>query len=93
MAVRIVSGGAWPRFGNDPTEFAPMGSVLIMTKEDDPSTVLRPRIAAAGGNEDILRKIHLLGFDDPEDPQWFDPIDRIDDKMQKLDRRSPKSGT
>jgi hypothetical protein len=76
MAVRTAAGRAWPRFGEEEREYAPRGSVLLMTKEDDPDTVIRPRLEAAGADRAILKRIHIVGFDVPDDAKQFDPLDR-----------------
>ena len=75
------------RFGDEPEERAQVGSVLLMTKEDDPESVIRPRLEAAGANDAILKRIHLVGYDDPDDPTQFDALDRLDTNMARLEAK------
>lgn len=46
LVARLTTGGEWP----DGTPIDAAGSVLYITKEDDPRTQIRPRIEAAGGD-------------------------------------------
>lgn len=51
--ARITLGSRWP----DATGRAPQGSVLWIGNEDDPATVLRPRLDAAGAD---VSKVHYV---------------------------------
>jgi hypothetical protein len=92
MAQRIVRGLAWPRFGREEEEYAPKGSVLMMTKEDDPSSIIRQRLHAAGANDEVFQKIHMVGHDDPDDPDQFDPLDRLDTQMKQFEDKIIENG-
>jgi hypothetical protein len=54
MAGVISRGGKWP----DGT-YAPLGSVVFITCEDDPADTIVPRLEAAGADR---RRIHLLDW-------------------------------
>ena len=92
MAARVGAGRAWPRFGDEPEERAQSGSVLLMTKEDDPQSVIRPRLEAAGASDAILKRVHLVGYDDPDDPTQFDALDRLDTNMARLEGKIMEIG-
>ncbi len=53
LVARITTGRAWP----DGTPGGEPGDVLIITREDDPSRVLRPRLEVAGAD---LDRVHFL---------------------------------
>lgn len=52
MAARVTQGLAWP--DGSP---CPVGSVLLISAEDDPADTIRPRLRAHGAD---LRRVHLL---------------------------------
>jgi hypothetical protein len=83
MAARISKGRPWPRFGDDPEERAPLGSVIILCKENDISRIIRPRLEAAGAD---LSRIHTLGYDVPDNPDEFDLLERLDTNVKELER-------
>ena len=92
MATRVGTGREWPRFGNEPEDWAPKGQVLLMTKEDDPNAVIRPRLEAAGADAAALKRIHIVGFDDPENRDWFETLDRLDTNMDRLEQKIVELG-
>jgi hypothetical protein len=53
IAARFSVGGEWPCGEGR----APMGSVIILSAEDDPADTIAPRYRAAGGN---LDKLHII---------------------------------
>jgi putative DNA primase/helicase len=53
MAARISVGGPWPVDGTP----APLGSVLIVSAEDDAADTIVPRLLAAGAD---LTRVHIL---------------------------------
>jgi putative DNA primase/helicase len=58
MASRISTGGMWP--DNETQEnYAPKGSVVILTAEDDLAHVVRPRLDALGA--DVTKIVALEG--------------------------------
>jgi hypothetical protein len=83
VAARISKGAAWPRFGNDEEERAPLGSVIILCKENDISRIIRPRLEEAGAD---LSRIHTLGYAVPDDPDLLDPLERLDTTVNELQR-------
>lgn len=85
LAVRIVRGGKLPLFDGEEPEYAPQGSVLLLTKEDDPASMIRPRLEAMGAKDEELKKIHFVG--DDSDPECFAALDRIDTKMRQLENK------
>jgi hypothetical protein len=89
IEARISTGGLWPRFGDDPEESAPLGSVIILCKENDFSRIIRPRLEAAGAD---LKRIHTLGYEVPDDPEQFDPLERLDTTIKELERHVREIG-
>jgi hypothetical protein len=88
IAARITQGTAWPRFGDDPKELAPRGSVLILCKEDDIARVVRPRLEAAGAD---LKRVHIVGYEDA-DTGDFDPVERLDEIAKELEDKISEIG-
>lgn len=61
MAARLTTGRPWPDGGD-----APMGSVLIVTTEDDAAETIRPRLDAHGADANkvqLLAGVHGVGRD------------------------------
>lgn len=56
LIARITTGGAWP----DGEPVGSPGTVLYVTKEDDPASQVRPRIEAAGGD---VERVLFVGDD------------------------------
>lgn len=81
LAARITKGRALPRFGNESEERAPKGTVLMMSKEDDPNIIVRPRAEAAKAD---ISRIQMVGYETPADPDSFDPLDRLDTNVELL---------
>ena len=54
IAARLSHGGPWP---DKPSDMNRIGSVVLLSAEDDPADTLRPRLEAAGAN---LKRIHVL---------------------------------
>jgi hypothetical protein len=54
IAARVSTGTAFPDSPNVPN---PVGSVILLSAEDDPADTIRPRLDAAGADSS---KIHLL---------------------------------
>jgi hypothetical protein len=91
-AVRVTKGAPWPCFGNDKPENAPKGSTLFVTRENDPNSVLRPRLEAAGATIADLKHIHFVGYEDADDDTVFDAISTLDTNMQALEERIAEIG-
>lgn len=51
IAARITTGGRWP----DGTGSAPKGGVILFGTEDDPETVVVPRLIAADADRSLVR--------------------------------------
>lgn len=95
MAVRIAKGAPWPQFGNTVPDNAPKGSTLFISRENDPNSVLRPRLEAAGAKTADLRQIHFVGYnEDGEDDSAFDPASSLDSNasMEALEQRIAEIG-
>lgn len=56
ICARVSRGSAWPDGGR-----APLGNALILSAEDDPATVLRPRLEAAGADLDRVFVLPAVG--------------------------------
>ena len=54
IAARVSRGWAWPDARDQP---GTLGSVVLLTAEDDPADTIRPRLDAAGADPD---KVHVL---------------------------------
>jgi putative DNA primase/helicase len=68
VAAKITRGWRWP----DNSGHAPEGSVLWIGSEDDPATVLRPRLDAAGA--DVSKVAYLQGVRTSADDDDFRPL-------------------
>ncbi|MGI8851890.1 MAG: AAA family ATPase [Methyloceanibacter sp.] len=65
------------------------GSALILTKEDDMNRVVRPRLEAAGAD---LTKVHVPGYDVPDDPKEFDTHVDLNKCIAELEKQIIKHG-
>jgi putative DNA primase/helicase len=68
VAAKITRGSRW----EDSSGHAPAGSVLWIGSEDDPATVLRPRLDAAGA--DVSKVAYLQGVRTSADDDDFRPL-------------------
>lgn len=68
VAAKITNGSRWP----DGTGHAPRGSVVWVGNEDDPATVLRPRLDAAGA--DVSKVHYVAGIRSGSDADDFRPL-------------------
>lgn len=59
MAAKVSTGGMWPDGDGIPDNSAPLGSVVILTAEDDLGMVVRPRLDSLGA--DVSKIIALQG--------------------------------
>jgi putative DNA primase/helicase len=89
VAARISTGRNWPRFGTDEEVAAPLGSVIILCKENDIPRIIRPRLEAAGAD---LSRIHTLGYEVPDDAEQLDPLERIDTTVKQLEQHVAEIG-
>ena len=76
---RVTRGERMPLSEGD----ALSGSALILTKEDDINRVVRPRLEAAGAD---LTKVHIVGYDVPDDPKEFDTLVHLDSNIAELEQ-------
>ena len=84
IIARVTTGKELPCFGNEAPDRAPLGSVLIMAAEDSPETVIGPRLKEAGAD---MSKVHLVGYDIPDDPADFDPYVALDQIAKQLEEK------
>ncbi len=75
LAARITTGEAMPTFGGEPEQKPIKGSVIVVSKEDDPQGMMRLRLRAAGAD---LKKVHIIGRDRSDKSDDFEVIDRLD---------------
>lgn len=81
LIARLTTGGAWP----DGTPITEPGTVLYVTKEDDASTQVRPRIEAAGGD---ASRVWFVATDllFPRDmPRFRELLERVRPRLVLLD--------
>jgi RecA/RadA recombinase len=65
IAAAVTNGEKWPNSDND---YAPSGSVIILSAEDGLADTTRPRFDAAGGDASrvgVVRAIEIKGGDGP----------------------------
>lgn len=79
ILARVTNGDPMPQFGNQPEHKVPRGKVVILSKENDPGSDIKPRLAAAGAD---MRRVKIIGRGDGDD---FEVIDRLDDFMGTLE--------
>jgi putative DNA primase/helicase len=51
LSAHVTTGGSWP--ANE--DVAPVGNVIMLSAEDDIADTIKPRLLAAGANEDRVR--------------------------------------
>ena len=56
------------------------GEVIILSKEDDVSRIIRPRLEVAKAD---LSRVHMVGYPDEDE---FDPMDSLDKNVAALER-------
>jgi putative DNA primase/helicase len=88
MAARMSRGRLMPDFGGESNSTAP-ASVLILTKEDDVSRIIRPRLEAARAD---LTRVHMVGHRDHNDPAQFSPIQQLDSNLAQLESEIVRLG-
>lgn len=75
IIARLTNGQTMPAFGGEP-ELPPIkGSVIILSKEDDPQGMMRSRLRAAGAD---LKKVYIIGTDRSDNSDDFEVIERLD---------------
>lgn len=83
LAARITRGRPWPKLGREEAEKARAGSVVILSAEEDPETIIRPKMEAAGAD---LTKVYFLGREKKVGGSVdFYRIDRIDTNLGVLE--------
>jgi hypothetical protein len=83
ILARITSKRPLPQFDDHPPKTVKQGSVLICCKEEDESTVIKPRMSLAGADMD---RVLMLGYKPPDDPKDFEPIDRLDTTIKQVEQ-------
>jgi putative DNA primase/helicase len=82
IAAAVTKGGEFPLNGGH----AELGSVLILSAEDDPEDTIRPRLEAADADLDrcrILRAVRLGNSDGTERKRGFS-LDRDLPRLEKI---------
>lgn len=67
IAARVTRGDAWP----DNSGFAPKGTAIFLSAEDDPADTIRPRLRAAGAELDKVIIINSLVTDSKGGKRMF----------------------
>ena len=80
LAARISRGRRLPQFDDRAGDPAVSGEVIILSKEDDVSRIIRPRLEVAKAD---LSRVHMVGYPDEDE---FDPIDSLDKNVAALER-------
>ena len=63
MAARVSRGVAWP---DDPTADGQAGSVVLLSAEDDLADTIRPRLDAAGADNNRITALTAVRHSDPD---------------------------
>jgi hypothetical protein len=83
LAARVSTGAPMPQIEGEPEEQGGEPStVLIISQEDDPNTVVAPQVAAAGAD---LSRVELVGYERPDNPDEFDLITSLHDKLPEIE--------
>jgi len=88
VTASISQRRALPRFGNEDATVHD-GSVIILSKEEDISRVIRPRLEAADAD---LSRVFTIGYDAPNDPDNFDPLATLDGMANALQQKIDEIG-
>jgi hypothetical protein len=102
LTVRITTGGSLPQVVGESEpgisasrvrirELGQLakGSVLICAKEEDTNRIILPRLKAMGAD---IGKVGMVGYDIPDNPDDFDPIERLDTTAQEIEQRVAEIG-
>jgi AAA domain len=89
LAARITRGRPLPRIGDDEQVYAPQGSVIVLSKEDDVPLIIRPRLEKASAD---ISRVLTLGYDVPDDKEDFDPLDRLDTTIADIKQHLEEIG-
>lgn len=78
--ARVTTGQPMPQFGDDaPQHRVPRGKVIILSKEDDPGLIIKPRMEAAGAD---MKRVRTIGRPNGRE---FDVMERLDNVMGELE--------
>ena len=64
LAARVSRGSPWP---DDRNTFAPLGSAVILSAEDDLADTIRPRLDAAEADVTRIIALQAVKLDDPDE--------------------------
>ena len=83
IAARVSRGDPMPCFdGEKPIRPDGPGNVLLVSSEDDPNSVMRPRLEAAGAD---LKRVHLVGMVSTANPTELEPVSRLAQLAEQLE--------
>jgi putative DNA primase/helicase len=78
VAAQVTTGGEWPCDEG----VAPLGNVILLTAEDDPSDTVVPRLAAAGANLDRIEIVKMVRAENKT--RMFSLVTDLDLLRQKI---------
>lgn len=84
LAARITRGKKWPN-GED---CAPMGKVVLLSSEDEPSDTIKPRLEAAGARMDL---VHTFSSSRRDTNGCVRPLSLVTD-IRELEKRVKELG-
>ena len=91
IAARVSRGDPMPCFdGEKPIHPDGPGNVLLVSSEDDPNSVMRPRLEAA---EADLKRVHLVGMVSAADPTELEPVSRLAQLAEQLEAEILRVGS
>jgi hypothetical protein len=82
LLARVTIGEPMPRFGDQPEHRVRRGSVIVLSKEDDPGLLIKPRLEAAGAD---TRRVKIIGVPRSRTEDDFEVISRLDDTIGDLE--------
>ncbi|WP_347265201.1 AAA family ATPase [Nitrobacter sp.] len=83
--ARVTTGQPMPQFGDVPQHRVPRGKIIVLSKEDDPGLMIKPRMEAAGAD---MKRVRIIGRQNGGE---FDVIDRLD-RMNELEATIASTG-
>lgn len=83
LFARVTMGEPMPHFGDEPESRVKRGSVIVLSKEDDPALLTRPRFEAAGAD---TRYVKIIGAPRTHGGNDFEVVGRLDDTLGEVER-------